>query len=66
MACGGCALDLETLLLQMDGLIEARASCREENVTVDYDPKEINEKEILAAIRKAGLRVTIIQKSDVA
>ncbi len=63
MECGGCALDLETLLLRLDGLTAVRADCREESVTIEYDPHEINEEQILSAIRKTGLVVTVRQNS---
>jgi len=64
LECGGCALDLETILLSMDGIIKARANCREEKVTIEYDPQEIDEEKILSAIRKTGLMVTVRQNDD--
>ncbi len=56
MDCAGCALDLETILLRMDGIISAKANSREGNVTIEYDPKEINEKQVVSAITRMNLK----------
>ncbi len=54
--CAGCALDLETILLRMDGIISAKADSWKENVTIQYDPKEINEKQILSVVTRMNLK----------
>lgn len=56
MDCAGCALDLETILLRMDGIISAKANSWEGNVTIEYDPKEINEKQVVSAITRMNLK----------
>lgn len=56
MDCSGCALDVETVLHRMDGIISARASSYEETITVEYDPKGIDEKQILSAITRMNLK----------
>lgn len=55
LECGGCALDLETILLRMDGIIKARANYPEKILTIEYDPAEMDEKQILAAITRMKL-----------
>jgi len=54
--CAGCAIDMETVLLGMDGIINARVGYKEETITIEYDPKEINEIQILSAIMKMGFK----------
>ena len=54
--CVGCALDLETILLRMDGIISAKANSWKEDVTIEYDPKEISEKQILATLTEMNLK----------
>ncbi len=56
LECAGCALDLETFLLRMDGIIRARANYAGRSLTVEYDPEEMDEKRILAALVGLKLR----------
>ena len=58
MECCGCALDLETLLLRLDGIIDVRISSREETAEVTYDEERILERQVISAIKKAGLTVS--------
>ncbi len=61
--CTGCALDIETIMMQMEGIMHVRVSAQEETVTIEYNANEIAEKEILSAIRKLGLKVTVSQNN---
>jgi len=54
--CTGCTFDVETILLRMDGIISAKANSCKNNVTIEYDPKEISEKQILSTITGMKLK----------
>ena len=54
--CTGCVTDIEKVLLNLDGILEARVSYKEEIISVGYDPDIINEKIIFSAIVGMGLK----------
>ncbi|HWR57842.1 MAG TPA: heavy-metal-associated domain-containing protein, partial [Thermodesulfovibrionales bacterium] len=54
--CPGCATDVETLLLQVEGVVSVHASYAEETITVEYDPGLCSERDIVSALRKIGVK----------
>jgi copper chaperone CopZ len=54
--CAGCALDVETILLRMDGIISAKANSWKDNVLIEFDPKEVSENQILSVITGMKLK----------
>ncbi len=52
--CPGCATDMESVLLQLDGILKVNANYAEETMTVDYDADIMSDKEIISAIRRIG------------
>lgn len=57
ITCSGCAVDVAAALKSTDGILDAEANYSEGTVTVDYHPDEIDEREVLARVRKLGLRL---------
>jgi copper chaperone CopZ len=58
ITCGGCALDMENILLDEDGIIKAAAHYAKGTLSVEYDPDQIEEEEVLELVNKFGLPVT--------
>jgi len=58
ITCSGCACDIETVLKNADGISRAEASYADGTVHIEYHPEEIEEKRVLAMIKKLGLTVS--------
>ncbi|MGE5172708.1 MAG: heavy-metal-associated domain-containing protein [Betaproteobacteria bacterium] len=58
ITCSGCAVDVESALKNMDGIIGAEASYAKGTVNVDYHPDEIDEKQVIGLIKKLGLTIS--------
>lgn len=56
ITCSGCAVDVATALKNNDGIVDADASYSTGNVNIDFDPDEIDEKQVLDLIKKLGLK----------
>ncbi len=57
ITCSGCAVDVESVLKNADGISGAEASYADGTVSVDYHPDEINEKQVLDLVKKLGLKI---------
>lgn len=60
ISCSGCAMDMENILLDTDGVDEAEVKFAEGLVTIDYDPDIIDEKELFVKVRKLGFQTRIV------
>lgn len=58
ITCSGCALDIETVLKNTEGISGADASYAAGAVNIDYDPEEINENQVMELIKKLGLKAS--------
>ncbi len=56
ITCSGCAVDVVSVLKNSDGILDAEASYATGDVAVDYDPRELDEKQVLAIVKKLGLK----------
>lgn len=54
--CPGCATDMESVLLQLDGIAKVSANYAKETITVDYDRELISDTEIISVIGKMGMK----------
>jgi copper chaperone CopZ len=54
MHCTGCSSSVEKALKGMKGVSAAKVDLKAGKATVDYDPEAVNEKEMAAAVKKAG------------
>ena len=57
MSCGGCEKAIERALMACDGVLKARASHREAQVRIEFDPNRIGEVQLRQAIKAAGYQV---------
>ena len=58
ITCPGCAVDIETVLKNTDGIYGAEASYSTGSVIVDYHQEEIDESQVLDRIKKLGLKIS--------
>ncbi len=58
ITCSGCAVDVESVLKNADGVAGAEASYAAGTVNIDYYPDEINEKQVRDLVRKLGLQIS--------
>ena len=60
ITCAGCATDIETVLRNTEGVVNASVNYSTCEVAVDYGPDEINEQQIMCVLKKLGLRVHVV------
>ena len=54
MSCSGCSANVEKALKGVAGVSAASVDLKGGKATVEYDPAKTNEKEMAAAVKKAG------------
>ncbi|MBL8645228.1 MAG: heavy-metal-associated domain-containing protein [Rhodospirillaceae bacterium] len=57
MTCGGCVKSVERALGAQTGVMTAKASLEQKNVTVEFDAGIIQRAQLEQAIQKAGFSV---------
>ena len=57
MHCGGCAETIKALLAVEAGVKASRVSFKEGSARVLYDPAQMDESRLIAAIEKGGYKV---------
>jgi len=57
MKCGGCETNITGKLEAINGVISARASCKDNVVSVEYDTEKTNLDTIKGTITGAGFTV---------
>ena len=56
--CPGCAMDIENILLETDGILKVSVNYGQDTITVCYDCSEVDEKYIVDRVRSLGLQTT--------
>lgn len=54
MSCTNCAMKLESLEDDLDGVREVNASYHKLQMVVDYDESKLTVEQIIAAVKKKG------------
>ena len=54
MTCTNCAMKIEALEDDLDGVQEINASYHKLEMAIEYDEGKLNEEQIIAAVRKKG------------
>jgi copper chaperone CopZ len=57
LTCTGCAMDLETHLKGLDGVLDAEVRYGDDSISIRHNPFEVDEKELYKAIRKMGFKL---------
>ncbi len=60
MHCASCALNIERKLKKTKGVKEANVNFSIERASVDFDPKEVDEKKLVETIRSAGYQASVL------
>ena len=60
ITCLSCADDMENILQEKDGIINASVNFAEETVCVRYNPQMLGRKEVFLVVRKLGYKIRII------
>jgi Cu+-exporting ATPase len=58
--CSGCALDMENILLAMDGVEEASVDFKDGIFSITYDPGEIEVNAIIKKVKNLGFKTKIL------
>ena len=54
MHCTNCSMRLESIEDELAGIREINASYHKQQMTVEFDESQVNEAQILAAVKKKG------------
>lgn len=60
IVCSGCALDMENILLDMDGIEDASVNFKDGIFSISYDPAEIDQKTITKKVKNLGFKTEIV------
>ncbi len=60
ITCAGCATDIETVLRNTEGVVNAAVDYSTCEIAVEYTPDEINEQQVVCVLKKLGLRVHVV------
>ena len=58
--CTGCAMDMENILLDMDGVEEASVNFKDGVFSITYDPHIVDVKNIVKKVINLGFKTTIL------
>ncbi len=53
--CTGCVSDLETILLDKDGILSVVVAYSEDRISIEYDAELMSGERIIEIVRKMGL-----------
>lgn len=57
--CGGCESKVCEELNKKSGVVSSKASYKDENTVIEYDPAKITEKELVETINKTGFKASL-------
>lgn len=57
IVCAGCAMDMETVFRNTDGITKTVVDYAKATVQIEYAPDEITEAQILSQIQRMGIIV---------
>lgn len=60
IACAGCAEDMEKILNNREGILDASVNYSDDIISITYDSAIIDRKEVFITVRKLGYKVDII------
>lgn len=58
MTCTNCAMKIESLEDDLDGVKEINASYHKLEMVIEYDESKLSDEQIIAAIKKKGYTAT--------
>ena len=60
ITCTGCAMDMENILLDLNGVEEASLNYAAEEFSIQYDPGEIEVKSIIKKVKNLGFKTKLL------
>jgi len=63
ITCISCAEDMEKILRETEGIVNATVNYNEDMISVRYDPEIIDRKKVYRAVRKLGTIKKILSES---
>jgi len=60
IVCTGCAMDMENIMLDMDGVAEASVNFQDGRFDITYDPDEIEVETIVNKVKNLGFKTKIL------
>jgi copper chaperone CopZ len=60
ITCTGCAMDMENILLDLNGVEEASLNYAAGEFSIQYDPGEIEEKSIIKKVKNLGFKTKLL------
>lgn len=63
MHCSSCAMNIDFDLEDLPGVKSAKTNYVKSEVEVEFDVKQLGEKEIIQQIRKTGYKAQILQST---
>lgn len=57
ISCTGCATDIETILRNTDGILDAKVIYATGIIKIEYDPSEIELGQIFSIVKKIGFNI---------
>ncbi len=56
ITCTGCAMDMENILRDKEGILYASVNFTDGTINIRYDPDVIDEKQVFLTVRKLGFK----------
>ena len=60
ITCTGCAMDMENILLGLNGVEEASLNYADGKFTIQYDPGEIEAENIIKKVKNLGFKSKLL------
>ena len=64
IVCTGCAMDMENILLGMNGVEEASVNYQDGTFAITYDPDEIEAKTIAKKVKNLGFKTKLLSEES--
>jgi Cu+-exporting ATPase len=63
ISCSGCAEDMENVLRDRDGVLDAAVKYSDGSIRVTFDPNIIGREEVISAVHRLGFPAKIVRES---
>ena len=60
ITCTGCAMDMENILLDLNGVEEASLNYADGRFAIQYDPRAIEEESIIIKVKTLGFKTKLL------
>jgi copper chaperone CopZ len=64
IVCTGCAMDMENIMLDMDGVDGASVNFADGVFSITYDPAEIEVETIIKKVKNLGFKTKILVQQN--